>query len=229
MQSQGAQTQSQSIVKSGLKRPNWINRNCKQNVVLVRDKSPSMQGRKARDASDASQDLVRELAKPENKDGFNVAVVDFSGSSSIVHPLMRATELDGRMKPLRVGFFSNGTNITAGLKDVLRILKENEEPPSGIMYLRPVGICFSDGCHNTGPHPSETATRVKEIADLVTVAFGDDADEGLLQNLATTPQHFYRCSNGRELRKFLAAVGATMSQTMASGTDATKALSTIHQ
>ena len=50
-QTQGAVRQM-TIVQSGLRRPNWICRNVQQNVVLVRDRSGSMLGQKAKDASE---------------------------------------------------------------------------------------------------------------------------------------------------------------------------------
>jgi len=96
-----------------------------------------------------------------------------------------------------------------------------------VQHLRSVVILFTDGQHNTGPGPRAVAREVREKADLVTVAFGGDADEALLKELATSPQHFYRCKNGRELRAFLAAVGATMSQTLGARQNATQALSQI--
>jgi len=67
------------------------------------------------------------------------------------------------------------------------------------------------------------------VADLVTVAFGAEADERLLRDLATSSQHFYRCRKGRELRTFLAAVGATLSGTLTQGVNATQALGEIRQ
>lgn len=60
-------------------------------------------------------------------------------------------------------------------------------------------------------------------------AFGEDADEELLRSLASTAAHFFRCSSGRELRQFLAAVGATVTGTMAAGVNATEALSVIQK
>jgi uncharacterized protein YegL len=233
METQGA-AQKTTIVRSGLRRPNWICWNARQIVVLVRDKSGSMSGQKAQDASAASLDLVAELAQPVNKDGFLVGVVDFASRSQIVHDLARATELDGRVTPLSVGggllslFGGGSTNITVGLEDAKGLLDKAERVGAeGVQYLRPVAILFSDGCHNTGPGPKDVADRLKQEADLVTVAFGSDADEALLRSLASSHQHFYRCANGRELRSFLAAVGATMTATMAAGTNATQALTTI--
>jgi uncharacterized protein YegL len=231
MNTQGVAKQM-SIIQSGLKRPNWICRNVRQNVVLVRDRSGSMGGQKAQDASAASLDLVAELAQPSNKDGFAVGVVDFAATSQLVHDLTKATELNGKVAPLSVGSgllgLFGGTNITAGLEDAQRILDKAEQlGGEGAQYLRPVVSIFTDGCHNTGPGPKDVADRLKQKADLVTVAFGSDADEALLRSLASSPQHFYRCANGRELRKFLAAVGATMTATMVAGTNATQALTTI--
>jgi len=230
MNTQSQNSKPMTIVRSGLRRPNWICRNVKQNVIFVRDKSGSMSGQKAKDASAASLDLVAELAEPTNKDGFNVAVVDFASGSKIVHNLEKATTLNGKVASLSVGMFGGSTNITAGLEDAVAILEKTEkQSQEGVAFLRPVVIVFTDGCHNEGPDPCSVANRLKGIADLVTVAFGSDADEALMRSLASTPQHFYRCSTGRELRSFLAAVGATMTATMAAGSNATQALTTIQQ
>lgn len=223
-------TRSRTIVCNSLRRPTWVRRSVIQNVVLVRDRSGSMSGQKAKDASSASLDLVTELAEPVNKDGFNVAIVDFSGHSKIVHNLEKATALNGKVPRLSIGLFDVNTNITAGLKNALWILEKAERRNHDRgAFLRPVVIVFTDGCHNKGPDPNSVANRLKGIADIVAVAFGDDADEGLMLSLASTPQHFYRCSTGRELRSFLAAVGTTMTATMAAGTNATQALTTIRQ
>jgi len=228
MNSQSQNTKPMTIVRSGLRRPNWICRNVKQNMILVRDQSGSMRGQKAKDASAASLDLVAELAEGTNKDGFNVAVVDFSSGSKIVHNIEKATVLNGKVASLSVGLFEGSTNITAGLEDAVSILETAERHnQEGVAYLRPVVIIFTDGCHNEGPDPHAVANRLKGIADLVTVAFGSDADEALMRSLASTPQHFHRCSTGRELRTFLAAVGATMTATMAAGANATPALTMI--
>jgi uncharacterized protein YegL len=223
--------QKVTIVTGGPRRPNWICRNVRQNCVLVRDRSGSMRGDKARDASAASLDLVAELAQPINKDGFSVAVVDFADSANVIHSLEKAVALNGNVKPLSGGFLGWGsTNITDGLDEALRILvaAETKNEP-GVSFLRPVVLMFTDGCHNTGPRPKDVADKIKAKADLVAVAFGSDADEALLKELASTPQHFYRVSNGRELRTFLACVGATMTATRAQGLNATQALTQIRQ
>ncbi|MBN1516000.1 VWA domain-containing protein [Candidatus Sumerlaeota bacterium] len=217
-------------VYAGFRRPSWISRNAKQRVVLVRDKSGSMYGKKAKCASAACRDLVAELAEPENKDGFYVSVIDFARTSEIIHDNEKATALCGKLKELSVSIFNTSTNISAGLEDAFSILMKAEaDVQDNVRYLKPVVIVFTDGCHNKGPDPRVIAASLKDIADVVTVAFGHDADEELMRALASTSQHFYRCSKGSELRSFLAAVGATMTTTMAAGTNASNALAMIQQ
>jgi uncharacterized protein YegL len=217
------QTLQNRPIVSGLSRPNWICRRVKQAVVLVRDKSSSMEGKKAEDASAACADLVNELGKEENKDGFFVGVVDFSERAETVHDLTRASELDGQVEAIVT---ESCTNITEGLRKALRLLKSTSQLcGEEATFLKPVTLLFSDGCHNDGKPPHSIGKKLKGESDLVTIAFGEDADEDLLKKLATTPQHFYRCKNGRELRDFMSSVGPTLSQSLAAGVNATDSLS----
>jgi len=218
-------TVSTISIVSGLRRPTWICSGAKQVCILARDASGSMTGEKARDAEDASRDLVTELASPDNKDGFRCAVVDFSSDAQTGQTIEDASTLSGHMPSLSV---SGDTNITSALERAVNLLDEAERASGQtVTYLRPVVILFSDGCHNTGPDPRDVGNSLKQKADLVTVAFGTDADESMLLDLATSPQHFYRCRNGRDLRQFLAAVGKTMTRTLAAKTNATLALAQI--
>jgi uncharacterized protein YegL len=219
--------QYQSLISGSLRRPAWVNRLCHQVAVFVRDRSGSMAGDKATDASAASNDLVSELAQPSNKDGFWVGIVDFDDTADVIHSLDKASRLVGRVQPIGP---RGGTNITAGLEEAYQILRAAEaNPVQGVSFLRPVVMLYSDGGHNTGPHPRAIADQIKAIGDLVTIGFGSDADEALLMELATSPQHYYRCKTGKELRCFLAAVGATISGTLSRGANATNALSQIRQ
>lgn len=214
--------------KTGLHRPQWITRKAKQVVVLVRDASLSMFGEKARAAEQASRALVDELASPANKDGFFVAVADFGEHAKLVDACTPATDLAGRVSALEAD--GRRTNITAGIEQAFGVLHSKpkaKDSQSEWEFLRPVVIVFSDGGHNEGTAPTDAASRVRTEADLVTVAFGADADEHLLRSLATSPEHFYRCKDGSELRRFLAQVGATMTATMATRSNATQALASL--
>jgi uncharacterized protein YegL len=219
-----------ALIQTAVKRPDWITRLSKQNVIELRDDSPSMEiDNKARDASAASIDLTDELAQPANKDGFRVSVIDFAGHARTTVNLTAATALAGRVPPLS-GSCGGSTNLHDPLAEALRIVDQKlPGDDDSVVFLRPVVILFTDGCHNEGTHPMDIANRLKARADLVCVAFGTDADETLLKQLATSPQHFYRCRDGRELRNFMAAVGATMTGTMSRGTNATQALTAVTQ
>jgi len=187
-----------------------------------------MSGQKAKDASQACFELLRALGSPENKDGFVVSVVDFDGTAKIKHNSVPAAELAQSLKPISIPLLGGGTNITAGLEQAeIPCRKTPTDAQDGTRWLRPVVVLFSDGCHNTGPKPESAAESLCKIADLVTVGYGDDADTELLRGLATSPQHFYKCKDGRDLRQFFAAVGSTMTASLAAGVNATEALGQI--
>lgn len=215
-----------AFLYSGLSRPAWVCSNVRQSACLVGDGSPSMAGQKAKAASDARIDLVSALADPTNKDGFKVGIVDFAKKAKMVQQLTKASALAGNVPSLSTGCLGSATNINAGLELALKMLQEETKEP-GISYLRPVVLIFTDGCHNSGPSPETVANDLKVIADLVTIAFGTDADETLMRSLASSPQHYYRCNSGQELRAFFAAVGHTLTQTRLAGQNATYGLATI--
>lgn len=214
-------------LKLTVARPAWVCSNRRQGVTIVGDDSPSMTGQKARDATDAILALVGELAEPSNKDAFDVAVVSFDEMVQQVLGLRPATQARGELEgtDLLRGRGS-GTNITAGLEEAERIVDNMLAREAS--QLRPVVLLFSDGAHNTGPQPDAVADRIKQKADLVTVAY-DEGDEALLRRLASTPQHFYKCRHGAELRAFMASVGETLTTTMARGMNATNALASMNQ
>lgn len=225
-----SQTSGLPTINTGLRRPDWICRNCHQHVILLRDGSSSMAGEKSKAASAASADLVSELALPANKDGFYVSVIDFSSAAKVVHTKCAAKTLTTDLQRLGGSIFGGSTNITAAMQLAAELIMADENSATtGVRWLRPAVLLFSDGQHNVGPGPDAVADELKKKADVVTIAFGNDAAEGELRRLATSPQHFYRCSNGAELRKFLAAVGATISASLAAGTNATQALGKVKQ
>jgi len=210
-------------VTADLRRPNHICSQVKQEVIVLRDASPSMDGDKARQAQAACEEMTDTLAQPINKGGFVMAVADFNDKAYLVQDWKPAADLAGHIRPLRL---SNCTNITDALRLANELLDTHQRDPS-VKYLRPVALVFSDGCHNTGESPDNEANRLKAKADIVSVAFGDDADENLLMSIASTSQHFYRVQNGAELRNFMAAVGDTLTITMAQKRDATQALTKV--
>lgn len=210
-------------VTADLKRRNGVCANTKQEVAIIIDSSPSMDGEKARHAQAACNELVSELGQPINKNGFIVMVIHFNNRASVVHTWTSATELAGRIGDLDI---DSSTNMAAAL-ELASCELDNHKRDAGITYLKPVVLFLTDGCFNVGGHPGAAGNELKAKADLVTVAFGTDADEDLLRELATTPQHFYRVNNGSELRNFMAQVGDTMTIGMAQKRDSTRPLAML--
>jgi len=216
------QTQVQEVaVTADLRRPNHICSKVKQEVIILRDASPSMAGDKARQAQNACNELIDALAQSINKGGFVMAVADFNDKASLVQDW--TTDLTDHIQSLTL---SSSTNIMDALRLANELLDTHQRDPS-VKYLKPVVLVNSDGCYNTGGSPENEANRLKEKADVVSVAFGDDADESLLTSIASSSQHFYRVQNGAELRQFMAAIGDTLTITMAQKRDATQALTKV--
>lgn len=210
-----------------------------QDVMVLFDLSGSMRNGKLRQALSGCLDLVRELAKPENNHSFSIAMIPFGSCARISRTLHEAALLSTQLTTLEslrsflvagtpVGF-EKRTNITAALTAARALLRQPSNLSLGqsVAALRPVFILQSDGRHNCGPRPERIAELVKEQADLVTVAYGKDADETLLTTLATTPQHFYRCATGSVLRRLLAKIGSTLSHSIAQHKDSTHALASL--
>ncbi|MBT8467321.1 MAG: VWA domain-containing protein [Deltaproteobacteria bacterium] len=214
---------------TGLKRPAWVSSNVRQLATVVGDGSPSMDGKKAADAEQAIRALVQELAAPSNKDAFDVAICRFDGDrADRLIPIRRASEAMAEMKSLKLCSGRSGTNVTCGLEEAESIL--NERQGTEVREVDPCVLVFSDGQHNTGPRPEPVADRLKSNnVTIVTIAYGNDADEDLLRRLASSPQHSFRCKDGKALRAFLATVGATLSASIPRGIDPKQALSEIKQ
>ena len=210
-------------VTADLKRRNGISSNTKQEVVVVVDASPSMDGDKARQAQAACEELIAELAQPINKNGFIITVIHFNGDAKVVHPWIPAVDLAGHILPLEI---DSATNMTVALELADRELESRKRDPA-TLHLRPVVLFFSDGCCNRGGSPVGAASKLKGKADVVMVAFGAGADEDLLRQLATSVQHLYRVNNGAELRNFMAKVGDTLIISMAQKQDATRPLAML--
>ena len=175
------------------------------------------------DAYKAVCELIAELINPSNKDGFYATIIDFAERAEVKHNLQKVSDLQNLL-PIVTG---GGTSITSGLEKAFEIIMKKENLNEEFSFLRPVILLFTDGNHNHGIAPHDKATEIKRDADIVTIAFGNDADEKTLMEIATSPQHFYRCKDGKELRMFLAEVGATLVASMAFKENAMENLAAI--
>lgn len=226
-QSHGVQIRPTPIRTCVSRRPDWLAALVLQLVLLIRDGSKSMSGEKAMEATQASQDLVAELANPVNKNAFHCGVIDFDNHAKVIHPPSVAADLVGRVEPIRV----NGiTNIRHPLEAAQRVIDEHQSEEKG-QWHPPVIVLYSDGEYNEGGDPISAADDLKRAgAVIVTVAYGTDADIDTLRAIASSPNHCYsRPTHGNELRKFMATVGRTLTVTLATGQNASRTLGNLQQ
>jgi uncharacterized protein YegL len=188
-----------------------------QGALLLIDTSGSMAGAKIGEAIAAARACIDELGDAKNRGAFHVSVGVFGETAKEHLALKPASQVQPEELAAEVGDVGGMTNITAGLALALSIV---ERPRPGT-WAKTVVVLLTDGGHNHGPTaPHATAATLKAKADLICVAFGGDADLKLLERLANTPQHAFKCGNGADLRKFFANVGRTISQAARSGQNA---------
>lgn len=195
-------------VSRKLSLPSGIASNVKQHVVVVVDTSSSMSGAKIDEANMACIAFDSELANPENKDGFLRSTVHFSSGAEIKEVASSAETPSPRAHA------SGGTNFDAALLKVIDAITDfaSRPNPDGWHYLRPHVLFLSDGHSNVS---DKNIAALHEIADVTAIAYGSDAARDTLARISTDGQTHVVGTSGTELRKFLAAVGKTLSQSLA--------------
>ena len=182
---------------------------CKELVIVANDVSTSMTGGKAKESDLANQALLNELSTPENKNGFIIANIHFNhAAKTVVQPELATT---ATLPPLVAG---GGTNFDTALKEAVRVVTEfmSRDNPEGWDFLRPHVLFLSDG-HS--PVSQQNIDALHELADVTAIAYGADADEATLSRIASDGSVHTVGTKGHELRAFLAQVGKTMSQKLA--------------
>lgn len=186
-----------------------VSSNAKQHVLLVRDHSSSMSGTKIDELNAASQSLVQELANPQNKDGFRVSFVDFSSKAQLAVFAQPAEGLT--IAKLNA---SGGTDFEQALVETISAAQafQAQPNPQGWQYLRPQVLFLSDGQSQAS---DKIMRELQDLADVTSIAYGSDADVSMLSRISSDGQVHIIGTNGGELRKFLAEVGQTLSQALA--------------
>lgn len=190
------------------KLPTGIASNVKQHVLIVCDRSTSMNGSKIAELNTARKALVSELASSDNKDGFRVSVIDFNGQADRLYFAEPVQTL--KIVP---SIATGGTNFDSALQETLDVIRDFKSLPNpdGWNYLRPVVLFLSDGQSSAD---DSLISEVQEEAQVIAIAYGTDADQQTLGRLSSNGTVQVVGTDGDELRKFLATVGQTMSEAL---------------
>jgi Ca-activated chloride channel family protein len=180
-------------------------------LVVVLDRSGSMNGGKIRDARAAVKQLISQLA-PEDR----FALVTFSSSATVAVPFAYATPQarDGWNRSVDDIFASGGTYMGRGLQLGLATLEGAQA--SG---RSPRAILISDGLA-AEPHDILRAHAIRTATaevPLSAVGVGADFDENLMSALADAGTgNYYYLRDANELASVFAAEFATARETVAS-------------
>ena len=190
--------------------PDGVASNSKQDVIIAADTSSSMRQRgKIGELNQGIFALQSVLAGPENKNGFRLSLLEFNNGADV--KIMGEMAQSVKLPKLNA---SGGTNFDAALKKGLSVVEDlaARANPEGWHWLRPHFFFLSDG------HSSVTDRNIaalQELADITAIAYGADADQRTLARIASDGDVHTVGTNGGELRRFLAAVGQTLSQGLA--------------
>ncbi len=152
-------------------------------VMLVIDRSSSMEGTPLQDAKNAAKAFVDRLDLSPGAD--QVGLVSYSSSALLEHQLSQtAGTVRSRIDALSA---SGYTNITDGINKAQEELESERHVPEN----RPIMILMTDGEHNVGPVPGPAADDAKDKGTrIITIGLGD-VNEAELQSLASSPGDYY--------------------------------------
>jgi uncharacterized protein YegL len=190
-------------------------------VMLVIDRSGSMEGAPLQDAQDAAKAFVDGLDLSLGAD--QVGLVSYSSSAVLNHWLSRTA---GTVRAAIDALMSGGqTNITDGINKAQEELESVRRVPEN----RPIMILMSDGQHNVGagPGPAADAAKAKGTR-IITIGLGN-VDETELRNLASSPSDYYYAPTSDELKSIyqqiagsimgVPATNIVLTDTLSSGVD----------
>ncbi|MBW2273979.1 MAG: VWA domain-containing protein [Deltaproteobacteria bacterium] len=183
-------------------------------LVVILDRSGSMQGEPMAHAKASVRELISQLA-----DGDRLAVVTYSAGAELAIPLSRANgeareRWNHAVDAIAVG---GGTNMARGLDLATQTVSGQREAGRSVRL-----ILLSDGHANQGDHSREglRARAARAIAGeyvLSTVGVGHGFDESLMTALADAGTgNFYYVQRGGDLAKVFAGEFASARETVAS-------------
>ena len=182
-------------------------------ICIVADDSQSMAGAPSREVTESIRDFVTmiQAAGDGARSYFRLLLVKFGDFPSVIYDRTPILDIDAQQ--IELSGASGGTDIAAALELVDEKLTRDSRHANAVS---PLVVLFSDGSA-TGADPVPWAKRIKSIGYpagqvplLVTCGLGQ-ADKGLLQQVATSTEHYKDLTSPGEFREFLTAVGSTVS------------------
>jgi Ca-activated chloride channel homolog len=172
-------------------------------VVLVVDRSPSMEGRKMNGAKEAMKMLNSLMSFPRDQ----LALVSFASTGVLDQPLTTdRSAIDTAIDALTP---SNGTNIAEGIMLADREFSSRRHNPDATMIM----VVLSDGLSNKGGDPQEAAAAAKSHGvRVIAIGWGHDAEEEVLRAIASSPQDYYFAPEASELTAIYKTIAETMQQ-----------------
>ena len=175
-----------------------------RDIVLVVDRSGSMDGKPYQDLCDAVQIFLDTLKESEVKE--YVGLASYSSDSSIDCGFTQ--ELDNINTTVRGKKVTGGTNIGAGISSGYDIITTGRSK----LFVDRTIVVMTDGCHNFGTDPLISATSV--AADGVTIhaiTFGTGADKSRMQKVAQIGGGRYlHADTGTELKNAFKEIALTL-------------------
>lgn len=178
---------------------------------MLEEVAPSAQMSKADAVVQATRGMIEQFRKSRIKDSFWLSTISFNtttaGMVSVGGDYAKAADLDPNLVQYTPGFITENskTDIALALYRAIEVGRKFEQDPNIPIDPRSrkiVVILLSDGLNNVGTRENVMAygRKLSSMWVLCTVAFGADADEGLLQNLAIDDRYFFKTADAEKLR-----------------------------
>ncbi|TWT55144.1 von Willebrand factor type A domain protein [Rubripirellula amarantea] len=179
-----------------------------RDIVLVVDRSGSMQGQKFADLVTAIDVFVATLDGTPVEEQVGLASYnDFATED--VELTGDLTEITDGMRALPVGGF---TSISRGMAAGAAIMDRSRNPD----FVERTLIVMTDGNHNRGPEPSTVATTLAADGVVIhTITFGRDADKRRMRDVATIGGgRTFHADDGADLIEIYREIALTLSTMM---------------
>ncbi|MGB7342745.1 MAG: vWA domain-containing protein [Pirellulaceae bacterium] len=179
-----------------------------RDIVLVVDRSGSMQGQKFADLVSAIGVFTATLGETSVEE--RVGLASYNDTATADVPLTTdLNQISTTMASLPVGGF---TSISRGMSAGKSLMDASR----GSEFVERTFIVMTDGRHNRGPEPRTVATALAaEGVQIHTITFGADADQPRMREVAQIGggEHFHALT-GDQLRDIYREIALTLSTVM---------------